>query len=218
MIDLVLDCPGLESGRFLAVGMSVGIQRLDHHAVGSGDIRIDLRYREAALLGPGPSLRFHYARVHHYEAILVHINYGNPPGDTHLVGGEPDALGSIHGLEHVGNQPLHLIIDRVYRLTVLAQHRRSQQVQIQQTHVAAGPGAAALLPTRTMRDRSTTTVEVPLSTVTRTSFSPSASISLISRTRPMIPPLVITSSPFFSLVSSSAWRLRACPEGRRIRK
>ena len=47
--------------------------------------------------------------------------------------------------------------------------------------------------------RSTMTLAVPVSTVTRVSFTPSDSTSLMSRTLPMMPPLVITSSPFLRL-------------------
>ena len=50
-----------------------------------------------------------------------------------------------------------------------------------------------------MRERSTTTLAVPVSSVTRVSFTPSDSTSLMSRTLPISPPLVITSSPFLRL-------------------
>ena len=42
-------------------------------------------------------------------------------------------------------------------------------------------------PIRTIRERSTTTLAVPLSSVTRVSFAPSDSTSLMSRTLPMMP-------------------------------
>jgi hypothetical protein len=71
---------------------------------------------------------------------------------------------------------------------------------------------------RTMRERSTMKLAVPLSMVTRVSLAPSDSISRMSRTFPMIPPLVMTSSPFFRLLSSSACFFRAWLDGRRIRK
>ena len=72
---------------------------------------------------------------------------------------------------------------------------------------------------RTIRPRSTTTVAVPLSMVTRTSFTPGwISTSLMSRTLPMMPPLVITSSFFLRFPSSSACFFRAWLEGRRMRK
>ena len=49
-------------------------------------------------------------------------------------------------------------------------------------------------------------------------FTPSDSTSRMSRTFPMMPPLVMTSSPFFRLLSSSACFFRAWLDGRRIRK
>ena len=73
-------------------------------------------------------------------------------------------------------------------------------------------------PMRTMRERSTTTVAVPVSSVTRVSLMPSLSTSLMSCTLPTSPPLVITSSPFLRFCSSAACRFLAWLEGRRMRK
>ena len=81
----------------------------------------------------------------------------------------------------------------------------------------AAPGALEP-PMRTMRERSTTTVAVPLSSVTRVSLTPSDSTSLMSRTFPTRPPLVITSSPFLRFSSSAACFFLVWAEGRRMRK
>src|SRR5215203_1776317 len=51
VVDLMLNSPGLQSGGFLTIGPSFGIQRLEHNPVGSGDISVNLRNRQAALFG-----------------------------------------------------------------------------------------------------------------------------------------------------------------------
>ena len=107
------------------------------------------------------------------------------PCNAHLIGGEAHTFGCVHGLEQIAYQSPDFVIDLAHFGTVLPEHRRTEKMKRKQAH-AAGGVAGAELPTRMMRERSMTTVAVPLSTVTRTSFAPSPSVSLMSFTRPMI--------------------------------
>ena len=42
--------------------------------------------------------------------LLAHVEHDHPPVYVDLGGGEPDALGGVHGLQHVVDQPSHRII------------------------------------------------------------------------------------------------------------
>jgi hypothetical protein len=113
--------------------------------------------------------------------LFLGLHHRDPTRDPDLIRRQADALSGVHGLEEVVHELAHLVVDRRDLGASLPQHGRTQQVERQQTHPAA-PGAGALSPTRMMRARSITSVALPLSIVTRSSFT--------SFTFPMIPPAV----------------------------
>jgi hypothetical protein len=208
VIQLVLDGAGDEAVNFQPIGLAVAIQGLEHDAIGSGHIAEDLRNRQTALFGGGASLRLDDHRVDHREALALRVDHGDAPRHPDLVGREPHAVGRLHRLEQVVHEAAQLVVHPGDVAAPLAQNRRAEQVKRTETHPA---GAGALdWPTRTMRARSTTTVAVPLSTVTRS--------SLMSFTLPISPPLVVISSPFLRPASSCSCCFRVCPCGRMIRK
>src|SRR6476661_8522572 len=220
VVQLMLDGAGLEPGRLLAVAVPVAVGGLEHDPLRAAHLAVDLRDGEAAFLGRGAALALDDDGIDHLEAILVGVDHGHPAGHADLVSGQPHAARGVHRLEQVVHQPANLVVRGADLVAPLAQRRRAHQVQGQQAHAAGVPGAegAPAPPIRTMRERSTMKLAVPLSTVTRVSFAPSDSTSRMSRTFPMMPPLVMTSSPFFRLLSSSACFFRAWLDGRRMRK
>src|SRR5688572_7457799 len=81
MVDLVLDGAGLETGRFLPVAGPILIERLDDDALRTGDVSVDLRNREAALLSRRATLGLDDGRVDHDEPVAVGVYHGHPAGD-----------------------------------------------------------------------------------------------------------------------------------------
>src|SRR5688572_21616864 len=208
MVDLVLDRTGLEPGGVAAVAIALEVGGLQHDPLGPGHVTVDLRNREAALLGGGFPLALQDHGVDHDEPVAVGVDHRDPPGDPHLVRRQPYATRGVHGLEHVAHQPAHLVVGSADLFAAPAKDGRAEQVQREQAHAGVAPGAVDP-PMRTMRERSTTTVAVPVSNVTRVSLMPSLSTSLMSRTLPTSPPLVITSSPFLRFCSRAACRFLA---------
>src|SRR5205085_3813692 len=118
---------------------------------------------------------------------LVGFDHADATRLADLVGGEAHALAGAHGVEEIGDEGAHLVVHRRHFGRGLPQHRRAEQVDVQQAHFAAGSGAASGLTTLVIRSRSTTRRDSPDSMVTRSSF--------MWITLPTMPPLVITSSP-----------------------
>src|SRR6185295_9715355 len=130
----------------------------------------------------------HDHRVDERVAVaLVGLDHADAPRHADLVGGEADALAGPHGVEQVGDEGPHLVVHRRHLGRRLPEHRRAEEVDVEQAHFAAGSAAASGTITFVMRSRSTTRRDSPDSMVTRS--------SLMWITLPTMPPLVTTSSP-----------------------
>src|SRR5688572_5266492 len=217
VVHLMLDGARRERAHLEPERLAVRIERLDDDLLGTRDVGEHIGNGKASLLGGGAPLGREDPRIDERDPVAVGIDDRDSPRDAHLVRGESDALGGVHRLEHARDEFAHFGIDRPDLVAALSENRRTEEVKRKQRHHPAD-GCAVEAPIRTIRERSMTTVAVPDSTVTRVSFTPFVSTSLISRTRPMIPPAVITSSFFLSPESSSACFFRAAPWGRRMRK
>src|SRR5262249_8235205 len=116
----------------LAVKVEIG----DAHGSGAGDLLVELRDREAALLVGRELLRRpQEARVDEYARLLgrillgeVHGNHPLRDADLHL--GEPDARGFVHGLKHIVDERAYALVDGLYRLGDEAQSfvRKSEDI------------------------------------------------------------------------------------------
>src|ERR1043166_511659 len=208
VVDLVLDRAGEQSARLPAVAQPVAAGRLEDDSLGALHFAVEIGNREAALLGAGAPLGRDDLGVHHGQPLALDPHHRDPLRDPDLVGREADALRGVHGLEEIVDEAPDVRVDGGHLRAALAEHRGAEEVEIEQRHDQAGGETCS--PTRTIRARSTRSVEPPLSMVTRS--------SLMSLTFPMIPPEVVISSPFLSWERISLCFLRAWDWGRISRK
>ena len=82
------------------------------------------RHRDILLVDPAPRAGPDQFRVDQHQglvALLRDVDHDHTFVDVDLRGGQPDALGVVHGLQHVGHQRADTVIDLRHRLGHLEQ-------------------------------------------------------------------------------------------------
>src|SRR2546425_1439302 len=175
MVDLVLDGARLVPGDGDAIRAAVAVERLELDLARTLHVAEDLGNGEAAFLrGFRLGARGQDARVDEHERrrrLLAHVHHGDAPRDPDLVRRETHPLGRAHRLEQVVHEAPDVVVDRGDRGGLLAQHRRTEHVELQHAHGAGFASTGASRPTMlVMPLRTTTSFDSPLRTVTWSSL------------------------------------------------
>ena len=193
-----------------AVGLPLPVRGLEHDPDGPGDLGVELRESRGILLRPQsrPSASTITGSTMH-EPVLFHVHHRDPAGHADLVGGEPDALGGVHGLEQVVHELLRSVVDLGDLLASAAEHGGAEQVDVAAVPSAWPPGAASFAdlddaaPPDDQGGAAALDRDPRLLDVLHLAHDAAAGH---------------TSSPFFRLASSSSCFFRALHCGRMMRK
>ena len=202
----------------LPVAVAVAVERLEHDPLGPGHVAEDLGNGEAALLGGVAALALDDDRIDHLEPVLVGVHHRDPPRHARPGWRRAPRRGprpsSRTGRRPGGGPRRRRRRPRRSAAGAPGEPSRCSGSRLMPAGAPGADGAADPDDPRALDDHGGGAALDG----DAVSFTPADSTSLMSCTLPMIPPLVITSSPFLRLLSSSACFFRAWPDGRRIRK
>ena len=142
VVDLVLQANGQQPARLQLLLLAVEVEILHPHLRRPLDVLVEFRDREAALLVHALLVRRpHHLRIDedalHLVVVLLRQVHGDDAlGHADLDGGEPDAGRLVHGLEHVGDELLHLRVDLLDRFGDEPQPLVGEDQDVAQRHAA----------------------------------------------------------------------------------
>jgi hypothetical protein len=144
MIDLVLHADRQQAVDVLLEWVAVAAQGPHANARRARNLVVVAGHGEAAFLRRFRAFLHEDLRVDEdprFGATLGHVRDQQALVDIDLGGGEPDALGGIHGLEHVVDQVTQWRVDRGHRRGLGAQAGVWILQDCEARHVSGGRGA-----------------------------------------------------------------------------
>ena len=126
MVDLVLDTLRQQPLAGELEGLAFSVQRLDGGLAVPLDLVVMPRHRQAALLDQLGGLGGNDLGIdHHNRRIFLGraVHDGESQRDTDLGGCQSNARGVVHGLEHVVDQCLQVVVELFDRLADIAETR-----------------------------------------------------------------------------------------------
>ncbi len=106
--------------------LAVHVLRLDLYLQRAGDVGVQAGKRQAALLVDLRAVLLQQLGVDQRQRLvapLAHVGHQHPLVHVDLGGGQADAVGRVHGFEHVGHELLQLGVERGDRRGAGAQAR-----------------------------------------------------------------------------------------------
>jgi len=132
VVHLVLEDSCQESLSLHLQGTTVLIQASNRDLQGTPDVPLDSRNRQTSfgsqflLLAEEGQLR-----VDHANRSVPDIDHDDSLGDPHLRCCQPDSLGGVHGLQHVGQQSLDASVNLTDGAGLPAQDRVRNKLDLQ---------------------------------------------------------------------------------------
>src|SRR5271154_2649358 len=131
MIDLMAESPRQQSFAAHFEFLAGSILRAHRHILRSHHVAAEARNREAAFFLALLAFHMNDVRIRANQfglGILAqrYVNHRQPQRNANLRRGESHARGRIHGLKHIGDQLLQLLIKSFYRLAGRFQPRRAE--------------------------------------------------------------------------------------------
>ena len=116
----MLQRDGEEPGRADLLRLVEAVHKLDSDLGGPVDVVVESREGEAALFTPPLAARCDDLRVDELDApgglaLFRDVDEGNPLQHSHLVGGEAHAAAVVHGLGHVFDEGMELLVEHGHR-------------------------------------------------------------------------------------------------------